>query len=230
MPDRRRHRGPHPEDRRLFAPEAWPALRTATADLGWLRGRGYALDAALKLVGDRFQLHRRQRMAVARAACAPAQAAARRTARADIAGARVVVDGFNVLVSVEAALSGGVLLRGADGLFRDLASVHGTYRAVDETTRALDRLSQVLAPASEVVWILDRPVSNSGRVAALARDRGWQARLEDAADGALAEAAAVGARVATADGPLLDRCPASVDLVGAVVADLPDAWVVDLAP
>ena len=35
---------------------------------------------------------------------------------------------------------------------------------------------------------------------------------------------------ATADGPLLDRCPASVDLVGAVVADLPEAWVVELAP
>jgi hypothetical protein len=230
VPDRRRHRGPHPDDARLFAAAAWPALREATADLGWLLGRGYALDAALKLVGDHRQLHRRQRMAVARCAAGPASAAVRRRGRGPVQGEDIVVDGFNVLVSVEAALSGGVLLRGADGLLRDLASVHGTYRAVDETAYAMDHLAAALTGAGRVEWVLDRPVSNSGRVAALARARGWDARLEDAADRALARAAAAGARIATADGPLLDRCPSSVDLVGAVVAGLPDAWIVDLAP
>ena len=34
MPDRREHRGPHPEDRRLFAPAVWPVLRAAAEVLG----------------------------------------------------------------------------------------------------------------------------------------------------------------------------------------------------
>ena len=63
MPDRRKHRGPHPEDARLFAPEVWPLLREATADLCWLLSRGYADKSALRLVGDRYELVARQRAA-----------------------------------------------------------------------------------------------------------------------------------------------------------------------
>jgi uncharacterized protein YyaL (SSP411 family) len=55
MPDRRRHRGPHPKDPELFAPRHWPTLRRAVADLSWLLGRGYSEKAALKLVGDRYR-------------------------------------------------------------------------------------------------------------------------------------------------------------------------------
>ncbi len=69
MPDQRQHRGPHPEDTQLFAPEYWPRLREATRDLSWLLSRGYASPSALKLVGDRYSLNVRQRIAVARCAC-----------------------------------------------------------------------------------------------------------------------------------------------------------------
>ena len=64
MPDTRTHRGPHPEDAKLFAPAAWPALREATAELCWLLSRHYAAPSALKLVGDRHQLSARQRAAL----------------------------------------------------------------------------------------------------------------------------------------------------------------------
>src|SRR5438105_3109058 len=70
VPDTRRHRGAHPDDARLFAEAAWPALRAAVADLSWLLGKAYAQPSALKLVGDRYRLDVRQRAAVARAACA----------------------------------------------------------------------------------------------------------------------------------------------------------------
>ena len=36
MPDRRTHRGPHPEDAELFAPERAAAARAAAGDLCWL--------------------------------------------------------------------------------------------------------------------------------------------------------------------------------------------------
>ena len=68
MPDRRRHRGAHPRDRELFAPERIEDLRRAVGDLSWLLSRGYAPTSSLKIVGDRYDLAQRQRTAVARAA------------------------------------------------------------------------------------------------------------------------------------------------------------------
>src|SRR5205823_1840313 len=45
----------------------------------------------------------------------------------------------------EAALGGGVILLARDGCFRDMASMHGTYRKVDETVPAIRLLGQVLS-------------------------------------------------------------------------------------
>lgn len=64
MPDTRSHRGPAPEDARLFARPMWPRLRQATRDLGWLLDHGYALNSAAELVGNRHTLTTRQRQAV----------------------------------------------------------------------------------------------------------------------------------------------------------------------
>lgn len=62
MPDRCKHRGPHPADRDLFAPPQHAALAQAVADLSWLLGRGYGEVAAIDLVGDRYGLRARQRL------------------------------------------------------------------------------------------------------------------------------------------------------------------------
>ena len=171
MPDRRQHRGPHPEDATLFGSPDWVhTLRQAAGDLAWLLGRQYAPGAALTLVGNHYQLHTRQRQALARAVAAPAVARARRQRQvpaAALAGMTLEVDGFNQLITVEVALAGGLLLWGQDGALRDLASVHGTYRTMTDTPRALDALGRSLASLllQRVRILLDAPVSNAGRLA-----------------------------------------------------------------
>lgn len=236
MPDHPRHRGPHPEDAEIFAADQVPALREAVADLSWLFGRGYSQASALKLVGDRLGLRDRQRLAVLRAACSDTARARRLGLRrqvADLAGRRLGVDGFNVLIAVEAVLSGGVLFLGRDGALRDLSSVHGSYRQVEETELALLRLGGLLEAGrpAEVCWFLDRPVSNSGRLRAtierLAQARGWPWRVEvlDDPDGALARS---GELVATTDAVILDRCVGWLCLQQAIAAEVASAWVVDL--
>jgi len=222
------YRGPRELDQQLFAPDQIPVLQEAAGDLGWLLGRGYAPTAALKLVGDRHTLHARQRKALMRGTCAPATAAARRAARGPVAGADVAVDGFNLIVSVETALAGGLMFRGTDGLLRDLAGMHGKYRDVEQTRAAIALIAAALRPAASVRWVLDRPVSNSGRIAELVREQGFEdVTLTDLADRTLAES---GALIATADGPLLDRGTGGVDVVSGIVATLPAAWVVPLVP
>ena len=129
MPDSRQHRGAHPADTRLFAASTLPTLRTAVFELSWLLNRGYSETAALKLVGDRHRLQKRQRLALARAACSDRAARARAEKclpLKDIRDEELVIDGFNLLISIEAALGDGVILRCRDGCFRDIASVHGS--------------------------------------------------------------------------------------------------------
>lgn len=226
MPDSRQHRGRHPEDDRLFAPDQWPRLRAAVADLSWLLSHEYAAASALKLVGDRYNLAQRQRVAVARCACSDQARDARLSRRVDAAqvrGQRLAIDGFNVLTTIEAALSGGVLLLARDGCLRDMASVHGTYRQVHETLPAVELAAQSIAQwaSAACIWYLDAPVSNSGRLKTIlgrAAERGgleWQVELVSSPDRELAKHEAI---VATADSAILDRCGAWFNFTSEVLA------------
>jgi hypothetical protein len=238
MPDSRRHRGAHPEDARLFGTaESQRLLRLAAGDLAWLLGRRYAPEAALTLVGNRYQLRQRQRQALSRAVTAPAVARARRARQVQseaLTGAALHVDALNQLITVEVALAGGVLLRGHDGALRDLASVHGTYRAMAETSRAVHALGTWLAPLQpgEVVFFIDAQVSNSGRLAGMLRTMAaahgwpWQARLVPNTDAILLQTSEI---VATSDRQILDHAMRWYGLAAAVVLRVaPQAWYVDL--
>jgi hypothetical protein len=229
-------RGPHQADATLFAEAVIPTLREAVSDLSWLFGRGYVEPSATKLVGDRYRLRQRQRTAVSRSAASEGQRDHRRARHrpsASLAGSALAIDAFNVLIGMETALAGGVLLRGVDGVLRDLSSVHGSYRRVETTAAAIDALTSTLRgwkPAS-VVWYVDRPVSNSGRLAGWIRDRApegmtWEAELPHDADRSVIDADAV---ACSADARVLEQASGWADLLSASVAQhAPHAWVVDL--
>lgn len=252
-----RHRGRHPQDHKLFNPAQHPRLQAAVAELSWLYSQGYAPPSALKLVGDRHGLSERQRKAVLRGACSD-QARDGRQARqvslTQLAGKTLLIDGFNCLITVEAALAHSFVFVGRDGVHRDLASVHGTYRQVAETIFAAEVIGQMLARAqlATVQWYLDRPVSNSGRLRNLLLEtserRGWnnwQVTLAVNPDVVLSERAKdEQVVVATSDAWILDHCQAWIDLLGSILhgpptsledvstgprlAMRPDLWLVDL--
>src|SRR3954464_10243490 len=171
MPDSRRHRGPHPEDHRLFGDERVEELRMAVVDFSLLLSRGYAVPSGLKLVGDHFNLTERQRTAVQRASCSDGAREIRKRSEislGEIANQPLAIDGYNLLTTLETALSGGAIFVCRDGCFRDMASIHGTYRKVEETLPALKLLGEFLAGANAgaITILLDSPVSNSGRLKA----------------------------------------------------------------
>jgi len=237
-PDIRKHRGPHPEDRKLFAAEQLPALRTAVGELSWLLTRDYSLKGALKLVGDRYTLTDRQRLAVARAACSD-QSKERRAAAlinaAEVADEGLIVDGFNLIITIEAALSGGLLMLCRDGCIRDLSSVHGSYRAVDETETAIQLIGEVLEilhPKS-VDWVLDSPISNSGRLAQrireLANEKEWNWTVETLfnPDAAILKSNGV---VISSDSHILDGTQRWLNFNRYLIGErLADSWLIDLS-
>ena len=149
-----------------------------------------------------------------------------------LSGRSLDIDGFNLLTTVEAALSGGILLRGQDGCLRDMASMHGSYRKVEETRPALELIGQTLAmlrPES-CTWWLDRPVSNSGRIGLVIRDVAaehgwsWDLQLVPDPDPVLRESARI---VVTADSAVLDVCARWTNLAYTVVLlGCPEACIV----
>jgi hypothetical protein len=232
-----RHRGKHPSDGELFAAGPLETLREAAADLSWLLDRGYQERSALKLVGDRHQLRGRQREALSRSVAGPEAVSARRERAIDpaaAAGESLVVDALNCLITVEAALAGGMVLVGLDGAWRDLASVHGTWRRVAETDQAIDLIGAAIAAAglAAVRWLVDRPVSNSGRLAARLRERAaergwsWEVATATSPDREIIDAAG-SAIAASSDSWILDSCQRWIDLPRAAIegAGL-EPWIV----
>ena len=237
-PDIRKHRGAHPADRKLFGDDKLPALRTATGELSWLLTRDYTMKAALKLVGDRHLLTDRQRLAVSRASCSDQskqRRAATQVGAEVVSGEELIVDGFNLIITVEAALSGGLLMLCRDGCIRDLASVHGSYRSVNETDSAILLIGNTLEDLrpKSVAWVLDRPISNSGRLAkrirdaALEKGRPWSVAVVFNPD---AEISASSQIVISSDSHVLDRISRWLNFNRLLTEKaLADSWLIDLS-
>lgn len=237
MPDKRTHRGPHPADAKLFAPAAIANLKSALADFSLLLTKGYAERSALKLVCDRFSLTERQRLAIMRSACSDQQLMSRKQRQVkltDLAGKPIAIDGYNVLITVEAAMSGAVIFKSRDGCLRDLASIHGTYRKVTETIPAVQLIGKFLKEhnVDNCLWLLDSPVSNSGRLKTLIGELAqknnwnWEIKLLISPDAELAKTDMV---VASSDSAVLDRCKSWVNLARAIIEKkLAKVWYADL--
>ena len=238
MPRHQSHRGPAPKDERLFNARQLPALRSAAHDLCWLLDHGYSSHSAIELVGNRYNLVTRQRMAVGRCACsveAVQQRRERQVGAEQVRGRELWLDGYNVLTVLENALSGGVVLFGRDGCCRDIAGIHRRYRKVNETAPVL-RLICETAVAWGVTccrWWLDKPVSNSGRlktfIQEIAVNAGWNVAVELVfnPDKVLWESEQV---VATSDGAVLDRCRHWVNLSRHIITNqIPQARMIDLS-
>jgi len=234
-----RHRGADPEDERLFGAARLAVLRQATSDLCWLLDHGYGIGCATELVGDRHHLARRQRIAIARCACSKA-ARERRHAHcigpAQLGGQELWLDGLNVLMAIETALGGGVILIGRDGCCRDVAGVYSRYRKVEETLPALQAIGQMTAQwaVCKCRWLLDSPVSNSGRLKAILQEAAaqagwpWEIELVLNPDRVLSLTDQI---VSTSDHVILDRCQRWFNLTRQVIAArVPAAHVVDLGP
>lgn len=228
----------HLNDQALFSGEPLLRLRDAVYEFCWLLNRGYARHSVMQLVGDHHQLVKRQRLAISRAACSNISRELRKTTCLpieQIKDRQLVIDGFNLIISVETAMAGGLLLRCCDGCIRDIAGIHGTYRLVHETRQAVELIGNVLqafSPAS-VLWLFDKPVSNSGRLAEMVRDIAtvhhwnWQAELIDNPDQVIRNSGKV---AITSDSAILDGGVQWVNLGAYLTTNhFHESWLIDFS-
>ena len=187
--------------------------------------RGYAEKSALALVGNRHRLNARQQKAVLNMSAAFTKAEARKKRSLQITELRnetLVLDGFNVLILLESLLSGAYIFRGRDGFYRDLSSVHGTYKKVQQTAGALDIVAELHKNAgpAKLCWLFDKPVSNSGRLKKMTEDLAeahglnWEAELVYNVDRELINRNLI---TISSDAWVLDHVDRNFNLIGYVI-------------
>lgn len=230
-----RNRGKKSNDDKIFSPEWWPVFSEAVDDFCFLLGRGYTEHVVVELVGNRYKLNKRQRLAIQRISASAEQVQHRKANEVGVSklkDAEVEIDGFNLLILLESALSGGYIFKGRDGTYRDLSSVHGSYKRVVQTSNAIAFAGKALRSfrVGRVKWYLDRPVSNSGMLRSMLleisreHDFHWQVSLVNNPDKNLSKSQAI---IVTSDSMILDRTSQWYNLGGVLIKKhIPDANVI----
>ncbi|MBR2834739.1 MAG: DUF434 domain-containing protein [Coriobacteriales bacterium] len=212
-------RGFLPKDDRYFSPEALKVLQRASRHIFYLINEGYDLEQAATFVGNHFQLAERQRLAIIRSLATKEQLASREYKQIPmgaLAGREVWIDGFNTIITAEVMLSDSLLLKGMDGCIRDLAALRGTYRMIPQTSQAINLILSMLQSAGvlRATFLLDEPVSNSGRLKTMIADHGesysldLDIRILKNVDRKLYDKE----NVITSDSVILDRCISWINL------------------
>jgi hypothetical protein len=142
-------------------------LKQPQDEIHWLLDRGYPIKNAVTFVGNHYMLSNRQRLALTRATSSTASLLVRKSKEVyDCESQMIHIDGLNLVITLEVALSRSTLIKCMDGTIRDLAGLRGTYRLIDKTDAAVRLIGDkiISMKAAGAVFYLDAPVSNTGRL------------------------------------------------------------------
>lgn len=199
-------------------------LREAAKDVRYLVDRGYPNDSAIRFVADHYRLPEEKRFILARV-IVPAKVAKARQKKMvsfeEIKGKDIVVDGYNVLITVESLLGEIPVYKCDDGFLRDTRGIFRKYKASEPTVPALSDILGLLAEsgAASVKIVLDQQISMSGELAATIRRMmddcsiDGTAKTTKDADYLLKKADGI---VATGDGNIIDAANFVVDIPGEI--------------
>jgi hypothetical protein len=228
-------RGFDPEDIKWFSEKALVKLIIAQQEIQWLLDRGYKIGPVINFVGGHYQFSSRQRIALHRATSSKIQYDKRSLTQLPLEAAKyglINIDGFNLIITLEVALSGSALILGGDDVLRDLAGLRGSYRIINHTEKALELIGKSLKLLSVpgVKFFLDTPVSNSGKLKniILEYSTNWdipvEVELVPNVDFILSKTE----RIVTGDSVILDCCKSWFNLSKIIVNNfIKDAWILN---
>lgn len=230
-------RGFNEEDKKWFSDKEIVRLQQAQEELQWLLDRGYKMESTCQFIGNAYQFSLRQRNALQRATSSKFQCNNRKAvllSSLDMENEEIYIDGFNLIITLEVAMSQGVLILCNDGTIRDIAGLRGTYKIIDKTTKALELIGKSLRDlkVSNVKIFLDAPVSNSGRLKSeiLNFSEGWtcstEVELIPNPDMVLSKME----RIVTSDSIILDNCKSWFNLGRYIVYNyIKPSTIIDLS-
>lgn len=216
-----------------FSGKSLEVIHKAAGDVIYLLNRGYGIRSAVTFAGNHYRLTEHQRIALERTLTSDTKRDDRKRREVDVLTQQIYIDGFNVIITLETALSRSPVFASRDGAIRDLAGLHGTYRIIDKTEYAIRLILEHIAEAGAVSVhvLLDRQISNSGRlkkfIDSVAEELRFTAdtTLTDCVDTCLQRENCV----ITSDSVVLDKCRNWYNLTNRIIrCKIPDAWVVTI--
>lgn len=229
-------RGYDPDDLKIFSEKNLIKLKVAQEEIQWLLDRRYKMKQIIEFVGNHYLLSSRERTALQRTTSSAIEYEKRKSTMLPLDCAKdgcLLIDGFNLIITLEVALSGSPILLGKDQVIRDLAGLRGTYRIIDKTDAALNLIGKTFRDlaVTTVKFYLDSPVSNSGRLKSKILEYSdlWgipvEVELIDNVDSVLSGQE----RIVTSDSIILDKCKSWFNLSRKIIEDyIRDAWIIDL--
>src|SRR5512147_240346 len=125
-------------------------LQMAASDFHYLLTREYPRKASLEIVGNRYDLSFDQRHLLHRGIFSDSDARIRikkKIPLQKLPNKRLAIDGYNVLITVEAALFGRPLILSNDGFIRDISGLSSNFKKTDRTNEAIRLILNVLKEA-----------------------------------------------------------------------------------
>ena len=148
----------------------------AIDDMKYLLNRGYKKKTALNFVSNHYGLDRKGRNFLLRYVFSDRDIEEHKSKLVPIESIRgrdVVIDGYNVLVTVETILNNGKVVRGMDGFLRDTSGVFSKYRFDKNTKNAINSILDMLKKYKprHILFIFDSQISMSGELAGYVRKK-----------------------------------------------------------
>jgi hypothetical protein len=200
-------------------------LQEAAEDFRYLLNRGYPRKAALELVGNRYGLTSDERHLLHRGIFSDADSKSRRKRRIPIGKVRsrdLAIDGYNVIITIEAGLSGQPLILGDDGFIRDISGLSGKFKKTEKTEEAFQLILDIVKRVKplKTLFLFDSPISMSGELAQEVRSLlKKESLLGDARAVKVPEKILIGypGVIATSDTAIIDQSKEVVDLAGDII-------------
>jgi len=200
-------------------------LQQAAEDFRHLLNRKYPRKASLELVGNRYDLTFDERHLLHRGVFSDVDSEARRKKIISIKEVQdkdLAVDGHNVLITVEAGLSGRPLILADDGFIRDISGLSGSFKKTEVTEKAIRLIVTFLKKwkPRHTLFLFDAPISKSGILAQELRNLLKKENLPgDALAMKVPEKTLIGfpGVVATSDTAIIDRSKKVIDLAGDII-------------
>jgi hypothetical protein len=202
-------------------------IQKPAGDFRYLLNRGYPRKAALELVGNRYGLTFDERHLLHRGVFSSSDSKSRRKKIipvTDIKNKDLAIDGHNVLITIEAGLSGRSLVLADDGFVRDISGLSGSFKKSETTGEAIQLIINVLKKwkPHKTLFLFDAPISMSGNLAQEVRS---DLRRKDLPGDAIAvkvpEKILIGfpGVIATSDTAIIDQSRKILDLAGYIIRE-----------
>jgi hypothetical protein len=213
---------------------------SAVGDLIYMLDRSYPKSPSIDLVGNRYSLNRTERLLLYRGIFDGKSSRRRGEKRVEVdtaSSSPLLIDGLNVLITLESYLQGLLVFLSLDGYVRDVSEYYGSYKPGKNTVHAVDLLIGCIEERSgKTAIFLDRNAAASSECTAMIEDRAKKTppALElftiSNPDRVLVERSASmhRAAVATSDTEILDQIKMAIDIPQWIIKSKPAKNVLDL--